>query len=316
MKNSCGMKKKNRLSSFGVRAANDWKRHKFKYIIAIPIIVYLLVFCYKPMYGVILAFKKFTPALGISGSKWVGFYNFTRFFKDPWFWRVIRNTFSISLLSLAASMPAAILLALLLNEVRSSKFKRAVQTVTYMPHFIALVVVCALIKNFCATDGLITQFLNLFGAEQTNLLTQAKFFYPIYILSGIWQNVGWNSIIYLAALSGIDQEQYEAARIDGAGRLQQMWYITLPGLFPTIAMLLVLDMGKVLSVGYEKILLLYTPLTYEVADVISTYVYRKGLVDAEYGFSTAVNLFNSVVNIIFLVTANRLSKKMGQSGLF
>ena len=213
-------------------------------------------------------------------------------------------------------MPAAIMLALLLNEVRVSWFKRVVQTITYMPHFIALVVVCALIKNFTATNGLFNQIIEFFGGEKANLMTQPELFYPIYILSGIWQNVGWNSIIYLAALSGIDQEQYEAAKIDGASRLQQIWYITLPGIFPTIAMLLILDMGKVLSVGYEKLLLLYSPFTYEVADVISTYVYRKGLIDAEYGFSTAVSLFNSVVNIIFLTVANRLSKKMGQSGLF
>lgn len=268
------------------------------------------------MYGVLLAFKKFSPAFGITKSPWIGLDNFIRFFKDPWFPRLIRNTFSISMLSLVVSMPAAIMLALLLNEVRINWFKRIVQTITYMPHFIALVVVCALVKNFCATKGLFNQIIGFFGGEQANLLMQPELFYPIYIISGIWQNVGWNSIIYLAALSGIDQEQYEAAKIDGASRLQQMWYITLPGIFPTIAMLLILDMGKVLSVGYEKLLLLYSPLTYEVADVISTYVYRKGLIDAEYGFSTAVSLFNSVVNIIFLTAANRLSKKMGQSGLF
>lgn len=303
-------------NSFGAKVARDWQRHKFKYLIAIPFIIYLILFCYKPMYGVLLAFKKFSPALGITNSPWIGLDNFIRFFKDPWFPRLIRNTFSISMLSLVASMPAAILLALLLNEVRVSWFKRIVQTITYMPHFIALVVVCALVKNFCATNGLFNQIIGFFGGEQANLLTQPELFYPIYIISGIWQNVGWNSIIYLAALSGIDQEQYEAAKIDGASRLQQIWYITLPGIFPTIAMLLILDMGKVLSVGYEKLLLLYSPLTYEVADVISTYVYRKGLIDAEYGFSTAVSLFNSVVNIIFLTVANRLSKKMGQSGLF
>ena len=303
-------------NSFGVKVARDWQRHKFKYLIAIPFLIYLILFCYKPMYGVLLAFKKFSPALGITNSPWIGLDNFIRFFKDPWFPRLIRNTFSISMLSLVASMPAAIILALLLNEVRVSWFKRVVQTITYMPHFIALVVVCALIKNFCATKGLFNQIIGFLGGEQANLLIQPDLFYPIYILSGIWQNVGWNSIIYLAALSGIDQEQYEAAKIDGASRLQQIWYITLPGIFPTIAMLLILDMGKVLSVGYEKLLLLYSPLTYEVADVISTYVYRKGLIDAEYGFSTAVSLFNSVVNIIFLTVANRLSKKMGQSGLF
>lgn len=302
--------------SFTARVVHDFQRHKFKYFILIPVLIYLILFCYKPMYGIIIAFMKYRPSLGIMDSPWVGFDNFVRFFKDPWFWRLIRNTFSISFLMIIFSFPAAILLALLLNEVKVSWFKRTVQTITYMPHFIAMVVVCGLINTFCQSKGLFNDVIALFGGVRTNLLAQKDFFYPIYVISGIWQDVGWNSIIYLAALSGIDQEQYEAAKIDGAGRIQQMIHITLPGLLPTVSMLLVLNLGSVLSVGYEKILLLYQPLTYEVADVISTYVFRKGLVDADYSFSTAVNLFNSVINIIFLITANRLSKKMGQSGLF
>ena len=303
-------------TSFRARVVKDFQRHKFKYLIVIPVIVYLIIFCYKPMYGVIIAFQKYRPSLGIGNSPWVGFDNFLRFFKDPWFWRLIRNTFTISFLMILFSFPAAILLALLLNEVKVNWFKRTVQTITYMPHFVALVVVCGLINSFCQSNGLFNDMIAFFGGERSNLLAQQKLFYPIYVLSGVWQNVGWNSIIYLAALAGIDQEQYEAARIDGAGRIQQMLNITFPGLVPTISMLLVLDLGKVLSVGYEKILLLYQPLTYEVADVISTYVYRKGLIDADYSFSTAVNLFNSVINIIFLLVSNRISKKMGQSGLF
>ena len=303
-------------TSFRARVVKDFQRHKFKYLIVIPVIVYLIIFCYKPMYGVIIAFQKYRPSLGIGNSPWVGFDNFLRFFKDPWFWRLIRNTFTISFLMILFSFPAAIILALLLNEVKVNWFKRTVQTITYMPHFVALVVVCGLINSFCQSNGLFNDMIAFFGGERSNLLAQQKLFYPIYVLSGVWQNVGWNSIIYLAALAGIDQEQYEAARIDGAGRIQQMLNITFPGLVPTISMLLVLDLGKVLSVGYEKILLLYQPLTYEVADVISTYVYRKGLIDADYSFSTAVNLFNSVINIIFLLVSNRISKKMGQSGLF
>lgn len=294
----------------------DFQKHRFKYFIVIPVLVYLFLFCYKPMYGVIIAFQKYRPSLDIIGSPWVGFDNFVRFFKDPWFWRLIRNTLSISFLTIIFSFPAAILLALLLNEVKVSWFKRTVQTITYMPHFIALVVVCGLINSFCQSNGLFNDIIVFFGGERSNLLAQKDLFYPIYVISGIWQNVGWNSIIYLAALAGIDQEQYEAARIDGAGRIQQMIHITLPGLLPTISMLLVLNMGSILNVGYEKILLLYQPLTYEVADVISTYVYRKGMLDADYSFSTAVNLFNSAINIIFLVVSNRISKKMGQSGLF
>lgn len=302
--------------SFRVRVVQDFQRHKFKYLIVIPVLVYLFLFCYKPMYGVVIAFLDFRPSRGMAESPWVGLENFVRFFHDPWFGRLLKNTFTISFLMIIFSFPCAILLALLLNEVKVSWFKRMVQTITYMPHFIALVVVCSLATSYCHSNGLINDVIVFFGGERSNLLTKPSYFYPIYVISGIWQNVGWGSIIYLAALAGIDQEQYEAARIDGAGRLQQMLHITFPGLVPTISMLLVLDLGKVLSVGYEKILLLYQPLTYEVADVISTYVYRKGMVEADYSFSTAVNLFNSIINIIFLLVSNRISKKMGQSGLF
>ncbi|MBR4059487.1 MAG: sugar ABC transporter permease [Lachnospiraceae bacterium] len=294
----------------------DFHRHKYKYILISPVLIYLALFCYKPIYGIIIAFQKYRPSLGIAKSKWVGLDNFIRFFDDPYFGQILRNTFSISLLMLLFSMPAAILLALLLNEVKCSIFKRFVQTITYMPHFIATVVICGLITTYCQSNGLFNDIVIWFGGERSNLLANPDHFYTIYVASGIWQNVGWSSIIYLAALSGIDQEQYEAAKVDGAGRIRQIWYITLPGIMPIISMQLILNLGKVLSVGYEKILLLYQPLTYEVADVISTYVYRKGMIDADYSFSTAVNLFNSIINIIFLLTANRLSKKMGQSGLF
>lgn len=302
--------------SFCSRVIQDFYKHKYKYLIVVPVIIYLLVFCYKPMYGIIIAFKKYRPSLGIAESPWVGFDNFLRFFKDPYFWRLMRNTVSISFLSLIFGFPAPIILALLLNEVKVSWFKRTVQTITYMPHFIALVVVCGLISNYCQSNGLFNDIIVFLGGERTNLLSEPELFYPIYILSGIWQGVGWSSIIYLATLAGIDQEQYEAARIDGAGRIQQMIHITLPGLLPTVSMLLILDLGKILSVGSDKILLLYQPLTYEVADVISTYVYRKGLESADYSYSTAVGLFNSLVNITFLTISNRISKKLGQSGLF
>ncbi len=302
--------------SFVTRVITDFQKHKYKYLIILPILIYLILFCYKPMYGIVIAFKKYRPSIGIWDSQWVGLDNFVRFFSDPFCVRIIRNTFTISILSILVNIPAAVSLALLLNEVKVSWFKRTVQTITYMPHFIALVIVCALINTYCQSDGMINDIIEFFGGARSNLLAQKEYFYAIYLISGVWQNVGWGSIIYLAALAGIDQEQYEAAKIDGAGRIQQAWYITLPGLLPTIAMLLVLDMGKVLSVGYEKILLLYQPLTYEVADVISTYVYRKGLIDADYSLSTAVNLFNSVVNIVLLILANKASKKMGQSGLF
>ena len=298
------------------RLKKDLQRNKYMYIIILPVVIYLLVFCYKPMYGIVIAFQKFRPTLGIANSPWVGLKNFKTFFTDPYFGRILRNTFTISFLSLIFGFPAPILFALLLNEVKVKWFKKTVQTITYMPHFISLVVICGLVTTFCQSNGLFNDIIALFGGERENLLLNKNLFYPIYVLSGIWQGMGWSSIIYLAALAGIDQEQYEAAKIDGASRLQQMRYITLPGLLPTVSMLLILNLGSILNVGHEKVMLLYQPLTYEVADVIGTYVYRRGLISGEYSYSTAVGLFNSVVNLVFLVVSNKISKKLGQSGLF
>lgn len=294
----------------------DFKRNKIKYLMVVPILILLIIFCYKPMYGILIAFKRYRPSLGIMESKWVGLKYFRQFFRDPYCWRLFRNTLSISFLNLLFGFPAPIIFALLLNEVRVKKFKKTVQTISYMPHFISMVVVCGMITSFCASDGLFNNIIELFGGERSNLLMNKNLFYPIYVVSDIWKNLGWDSIIYLAALSGIDQEQYEAAKIDGANRLQQMFHITLPGIMPTVSMLLVLRIGSLLSVGYEKIILLYQPTTYEVADVISSYVYRRGLQSGEFSYGTAVGLFNSIVNIILLLTANKVSKKMGQSGLF
>lgn len=304
------------MKNFRRRVAKDFKRNKWKYLIVLPVIIYLFLFNYKPMYGVIIAFKRYKPHLGIADSPWVGLQYFKGLFKDFYFMRGLRNTIILSTLSIFFSFPAPICLALLLNEVKNSKVKRIVQTITYMPHFIATMVVCGMIVSFTQSGGLFNDIIAFFGGQRSNLLIKAQYFYPIYIGSSIWQQMGWSSIIYLAALSNIDQEQYEAAKVDGANRLKQLWYITLPGLVPTIVMLLVLNMGSVLSVGFEKILLLYQPATYEVADVISTYTYRRGFIDANYSYSTAVGLFNSIVNIILIILSNKISKKLGQSGLF
>lgn len=305
-----------RSNSLARTIRTDMRKNKYKYLLVLPVIIYLLLFCYKPMYGIIIAFKDFRPSRGIAGSNWVGLKHFIRAIHDDYFWRAFGNTLKISFLSLLFSFPVPIALALLINEVRNDKVKRVVQTVTYMPHFIAIVIVCGIIKTFCQSGGVFNDIIALFGGARSNLLADPRWFYPIYILSDIWQHAGWDSIIYLAALSAIDQEQYEAAAIDGATRFQQLIHISLPGLLPTISMLLILRLGQILSVGYEKILLLYQPLTYEVADVLSTYVFRKGIIDADYSFSTAINLFNSVINLFFLVLANSISKKSGQSGLF
>lgn len=310
------LKKKKEGSPLWLKIKKDFSANKIKYLMVLPVIAYFIIFAYKPMYGVIIAFKDYKPHLGITGSEWVGFDNFIRFFKDPNAFRIIKNTFTISVWSIIFGFPAPILLALLINEIKNKFFKRAVQTISYIPYFISIVVVVSLIKTFTQSDGLINDIIVFFGGQRTNLLANKDFFIPIYILSGIWQSVGWDSIIYLAALSGIDQEQYEAARIDGAGRLKQMFHITLPGLRPTIIILFILRMGSLLSVGFEKVLLLYSPMTYEVADVISTYVYRMGILNADYSYSTAIGLFNTVVNIAMLLITNKIAEKTTESGLF
>lgn len=295
---------------------NDWKRHKWKYILVIPVILFFLLFHYKPMYGILIAFKKYKPNRGIWSSDWVGLQYFYDFFTDYYFYRVVTNTFLISLYSLLWGFPMPILLALMLNELRSQWFKRTVQTVTYIPHFISLVVICGLIRQFSLSGGVFNDIIAFFGGTRTPLLQHPEYFRTIYVASGIWQEVGWSSIIYLAALTGVDPQLYEAAEIDGAGRLRQTWHITLPGILPVIVMLLILQMGSILNVGYEKCLLLYNESTFATADIISTYVYRKGLIDANFSYSTAVGLFNSIVNLLFLSATNWISNRATGIGLF
>ncbi|SFP95304.1 ABC transporter permease [Caldicoprobacter faecalis] len=283
---------------------------------ALPVIAYYIIFHYMPMYGAIIAFKEFNPALGIIRSPWVGFKHFKSFFEGVYFWRLIRNTLLISIYSLVWGFPAPIILALLLNEVKNNYFKRTVQTISYLPHFISLVVVCGIIKDFTSTDGVINDIIELLGGERTNFLMKPEWFRPIYVGSGIWQEVGWGSIIYLAAITNIDPELYEAATIDGASRWKQTWHITLPGIVPTIVILLILRLGGLMSVGFEKIILLYNSATMETADVISSYVYRRGLLDFDYSFSAAVGLFNSVINLILITSANKLSRKISETSLW
>lgn len=278
--------------------------------------MYLLLFCYKPMYGAIIAFQKYRPALGILKSQWVGFENFENFFGDFYFARILRNTLLLSCYQLAWGFPLPILFALLLNELKSPRFKRFVQTTFYLPHFISLVVVCSLIKQFSLTKGLFNEIIAFFGGERTPLLQYPNNFRTIYVASEVWQHFGWNSIIYLAALTSIDPALYEAAEIDGAGRLRRALHITIPGLTSTITMMLILNVGGILSLGSEKVLLLYNQATYKTADIISTYTYRKGLIESDFSFSTAVGLFNSAVNVCFLISANLLSKKVTDVGLF
>ena len=301
---------------FGKRLARDIVQHKYLYIMAIPGLLFYFIFHYGPMYGAIIAFKDYTPAGGIWGSPWVGFANFVEFFSSMYFSRILKNTIILSVYSLVAGFPAPIILALLLNELRGNIFKRTVQTITYIPHFVSMVVVAGMLVDFTMQNGIINNLLALFGFERTNLLMHSEYFRHIYVWSDVWQGVGWGSIIYLAALSGIDQQLYEAARLDGAGRLRQTWHITLPGLMPTITVLLIMRMGSIMSVGFEKVILLYNPTTYETADIISSFVYRKGIQDMSYSFSSAVGLFNSVINLILIFSANFISRKINDSSLW
>ncbi len=303
-------------NSFPCRLARDLNKNKFRYLIILPVIAYYFIFCYKPMYGAIIAFKDYSPALGIMESPWVGFKHFLAFFDSFYFWRILKNTIVMSLASLIFGFPAPILLALLLNEVTNRPYKKFVQTVSYIPHFISLVVVCSMIKEFTMDSGIINDFLSLFGFDRVTMLNEKQYFVPIYVISNIWQQIGWDSIIYLAALTGVSKELYEAAELDGAGKLKQVFYVTLPGILPTIITMLLLKIGNILNVGYEKVILLYNEATYETADVISSYVYRKGLQEFDWSFSTAVGLFNSVINFTLLIISNKISKKVSETSLW
>ncbi len=291
--------------------------NKYLYIMALPVALYYLLFHYGPMYGAVIAFKDYNIAKGVLESPWVGFKHFQTFFESRYFGRLMRNTFFISLEQLIWGFPAPVLLALLLNEVRNKYFKRTVQTLSYLPHFISLVVIAGMIHDFMGRDGLITDLFTLLGGKRTNLLSVAGYFRTIYVSTGIWQQIGWGSIIYLAALSGIDSMQYEAAEIDGAGRLRKLLHITIPGMLPTVIILLILNIGNMLNIGFQKVILLYNPLTYETADIISSFVYRTGLGGSfQYSYTTAIGMFQSTLNLILLLSANRLSRKVSETSLW
>jgi len=294
------------------RIAND----RVLYLMLLPFFVYFVVFHYIPLFGNIIAFKRYSPARGIFESPWVGFSYFQQFFTSSYFWRVLRNTVVISLSTLIVGFPAPIILALMLNEVRSTAYKRIIQSVTYLPHFVSLVVVAGLIVQFSTIEGLFNDIVVALGGRRIPLLQEARLFVPIYVTSEVWQTVGWGSIIYLSALSTIDPNLYEAAVIDGAGRFRQLLAITLPSLLPTIVVLLILRTGRLLTVGHEKIILLYNPLIYETSDVITTFVYRKGLIDLNWSYSTAVGLLNSVVNGVIIVSMNALSRRVSETSLW
>ncbi|WP_245585824.1 ABC transporter permease [Paenibacillus pinihumi] len=287
------------------------------YLFVAPAVLYFLIFHYAPMYGIQIAFKNFIPAKGILNSEWVGFQHFERFFNSYYFGDLLWNTLSLSLYELAIGFPLPIILALAFNEVKNGFFKKSVQTVTYAPHFISVVVMAGMIITFLSpSSGMLVRLIELFGIDAPKFLDDPSWFKTVYVISGVWQNAGWGTIIYLAALSGVDPQLHEAAIVDGASRFKRMLHINLPTIVPTISILLILNMGNVLGVGYEKVLLLQNSLNMESSDVISTFVYRSGLVNAQFSFSTAVGLFNSVVNAILLVTVNQIAKRTSKTSLW
>ena len=304
-----------KVSNRGVIRA-DFHRNKWAYFMFIPVLVWYIVFCYAPMYGAIIAFKDYSPSLGILGSKWVGLKWIKEFVTDYYFLRLLKNTLVISVTSLVVNFPIPIIYALLVNELRSKKYGKLVQTVTSLPHFISLMVICGMIKTFTMDTGIITKIVGALTGDYSNLLNKPGAFVPIYILSGTWQEMGWSAIIYIAALAGVDQELYEASAIDGAGKLRQVFAITLPSIIPTIVVMLILRIGGLLNVGYEKIILLYNEGIYDTADVISSFVYRRGIVQSDWSYSAAVGLFNSVINFILIITANKISNRLTENGLW
>ena len=286
------------------------------WILLLPGLTYLLIFGYGPMYGILMAFQNYRPRRGISGSEWVGLEHFIRFINYPYFWRLIRNTLSLTLYSIAV-FPLPIIFALLLNEIKSVRFKKVTQMITYMPHFLSEVVVCSIVILFLdRTSGPINNLIALFGGTRTNFMGIPEAFSTIFTFSGVWQGLGWSAILYISALSSISQEEVEAARIDGASRFQVIRHINIPGILPTIMITFIMKLGSIMSVGYSKVLLLQNDMNMETSNVISLYTYEMGLVGGQYSYTTAIGLFNNVINIIILLAADRVSKKLTDTGLF
>ncbi len=300
---------------FALRLKRDMRANWSIYLMALPFLAYFIIFHYIPMGGVLMAFQDFSIKKGIFGSRWVGMQQFETFF-NSYFTRTLTNTLLISFYGLLFSFPFPIIFALCLNEVRNKHFKKITQTISYLPYFISVVVVVAILTDFSKANGVLTQMAAALGDDGGALISRPEWFRTLYIGSNMWQHLGYNSIIFISALASIDPELYEAAVIDGAGRWKQTLYITLPGIVSTIVVLLILRLGQIMSVGYEKIILMYGPATYETADVISSYMYRVGIQDSNYSYSTAINLFNSVINFIILFVANAFSRKISETSLW
>jgi putative aldouronate transport system permease protein len=291
-------------------------RSRYLYLLIFLPVVYFIIFKYIPIYGIIIAFQDYKVYKGYFGSTWVGLSHFMSYLRDPSFWGLVKNTLLLSLWQIMVCFPIPIVFALVLNEMRSRRFKNFVQNVSYLPHFISVVVIVGMCSSFLRTDGLINDIVAAFGGTRHAFLLDTKWFRAVYVLSDLWATLGWSSIIYLAALAAVDTELYEAAVIDGAGRFAQILHVTIPSILPTITIMFILRMGSILNIGFEKVLLLQNPVTYEVSDVISTFVYRRGLQGSQYSYATAVDMFSSVINLVTLWGTNKLSKCVSDTSLW
>ena len=295
----------------------EMNRYWDLYLLLVPVVLYFIIFKFWPMYGVQIAFKDFSPSKGIFDSPWVGFKHFLRFFNSFNFWDILRNTITISFYQLIAGFPIPILLALVLNEMRNAKFKKLLQTVTYAPHFLSTVVLVGMLTAFLnPSTGLVNRVIEMLGGEAINFMAEESWFSSLYVWSGVWQNAGWGTIIYMALLSSIDVQLYEAATIDGASRFKKLLHVTLPSIVPTAVTMLILDCGRIMNIGFEKAFLMQNDLNINRSEVISTYVYQVGITQAQYSYSTAVDLFNAVINVILLLVVNKISKKLTQTSLW
>lgn len=290
----------------------EWRLYTF---LPIPIL-YFIIFKYVPMFGNIIAFRKYKGGTNIFGTEWVGLRYFLQFMGDASFWRAFRNTLTLSVSYLVVRFPLTLIFALLLNEIRNIRWKKFVQTISYLPHFISMVIIAGMIKEIVSLTGPINTLMANFGLDKISFIQEADWFPAIYIISGVWQGLGWGTILYLAAMTAINTELYEAAKIDGAGRFKQALHVTIPGILPTITTLLILDIGGIMGSNFEKIILLYLPSTYEKADVIATYVYRMGITGGKFSYATAVGLFEGIIGLILVISANLISKKLTESSLW
>ena len=294
----------------------EMKANKWLYLMFLPVFIWFAVFCYLPMGWMVIAFQKFDIVKGIAGSKWVGWQNFEAVFKDPYFFRLLKNTLLMNIYGLIFGFPLPVILAIAFNEIRRRRFKKVTQTISYLPYFISSVVVMSMVINFLSPGGFVNMLLKSFGGDSILFLQNPKYFRTIFISTGIWQGTGFRAIVYMAALTGIPSEQYEAATVDGAGKFQKMLYITLPGLIPTIVIMLLISLGSILNVGHERIILLYNPAIYETADVFNSYVYREGILNHRYGYTQALTIFQNVVGFLLVYTANRITRKLDGTTLW